>query len=68
MPMPSPQERPDLYDAYDGRPDGAQPGEKEYWDRIVPDHIKQMLAEKRASQAAAAPDERPAPAAEEKPA
>jgi hypothetical protein len=46
MPIPSPKERPDIYDDYDGRPEGISPEEKEYWDRIVPDHIKEALAAK----------------------
>lgn len=46
MTVPSPKERPDLYDDYDGRPDGPRPGEKEYWDGIMPDHVKKAI-EKR---------------------
>lgn len=50
MPIPSPQERPDLYDDYDGRRDAPKPGEKEYWDSVAPDHIKEMLAAKAGAQ------------------
>jgi len=51
MPIPTPQERPDLYDDYDGRPDVAKPGEQKYWDSVVPDHVKEMLAQKSGQQA-----------------
>jgi len=56
MAIPSPQERPDLYDGYDGRPNvtpeqAAQ--EKLYWDRIA----------EKAHAAGAAPAKESAPAA-----
>lgn len=46
MPVPSPKERPDLYDDFDGRAEVVRPEEKKYWDRIAPDHIKDLLAKK----------------------
>lgn len=38
MPIPSPEERPDLYDDYDGRPDVTpeqKAQEKAYWGRLA---------------------------------
>lgn len=47
--VPSPKERPDLYDDYDGRRDGQRPGEEEYWNNIMPDHVKKALADRKGS-------------------
>ncbi|SDH26809.1 hypothetical protein [Nitrosomonas sp. Nm132] len=45
-PIPGPDERPDLYDAYDGidRPEGYKTGVE------MPDYIQKMIEERKAKQ------------------
>jgi hypothetical protein len=45
MTVPSPAERPDLYDAYD-LPDPPRKYTVEHWMSITPEPIKQMLEQK----------------------
>ena len=66
MPIPSPKERPDLYDDYDGRHEDITPAEKEYWNGVVPDHIKDLLAQKGVAKPAE-PGSEPEPAAPAEP-
>lgn len=49
--IPSPQERPDLYDGYDCQAPQS-PASKEYWDSVRPDHIKKLIAERQAKKPA----------------
>lgn len=65
MPIPSPKDRPDLYDGYDCK-EPRTPASDEYWNSVMPDHVKKAIAERRAKAAASgagssegAPDERP---------
>jgi len=63
MPIPSPQERPDLYDGYDGLPEGHVSSV------TTPPELQKMLDDMKAKRPAPpAPDERPAAGGEEKPA
>lgn len=48
MTMPSPKERPDLYDSYDCQ-EPKNPASKKYWDSVMPEHLKKAL-EQRAAQ------------------
>ena len=46
--MPSPEERPDLYDGYDcQRP--QRPASQVYWDSVMPEHVKKLIAERQAT-------------------
>lgn len=45
MTIPSPNERPDLYDAYD-LPEKPRRFSAQHWMDITPDPIKQMLEQK----------------------
>jgi hypothetical protein len=48
VPIPSPDERPDLYDAYDHRLEREWSSEYEsYREATTPQHIKKRLASKR---------------------
>lgn len=49
MSIPSPEERPDLYDGYDCQPRNLS---DKYRDSLRPDYIKKMLAERQAKKAA----------------
>ena len=35
MNLPTPEERPDLYDDYDGRPEAPDKAETAYWDALA---------------------------------
>ncbi len=48
MSVPSPKERPDLYDGYDCQPRNLS---DQYRDSLRPDYIKKMLAERKARKA-----------------
>jgi len=43
--LPSPAERPDLYDGYDCNPSDFKMS-KAYYDAVVPEHVKKALAER----------------------
>ena len=45
MPVPSPEERPDLYDGFDCDVRKFTPGEQAYWDSITPPHVRAGIAE-----------------------
>lgn len=45
MPIPSPEERPDLYDDHDFRERKFTPGEQAYWDSLAPLHVRARIAE-----------------------
>ena len=45
--IPSPDERPDLYDAYDCRPPKAP--DQKYLDAVTPQHVKDLLAQRAAA-------------------
>lgn len=45
MTIPSPKERPDLYDGYDCQ-EPKNPASAEYWDGVMPDYLKKALAER----------------------
>lgn len=49
MSIPSPEERPDLYDGYDCQPRNLS---DKYRDSLRPDYIKKMLVERQAKKAA----------------
>lgn len=49
MPVPSPEERPDLYDYPDCMPGKPRSeAEQAYWDSVTPNHIKALIAERQA--------------------
>jgi hypothetical protein len=48
--MPSPEERPDLYDAYDCQ--DRPPLSEEYLNAVRPEHIKKAIADRAARKAA----------------
>lgn len=50
MSIPSPEERPDLYDGYDCQP--RQLSDK-YRESLRPDYIKKLIAERKAKKAGA---------------
>ncbi|KGW22240.1 hypothetical protein [Burkholderia pseudomallei] len=61
MPIPGPEERPDLYDGYDCQAP-RNPASARYWESVMPDWFKKEIAERRAKAASSgedAPDERP---------
>jgi len=43
--LPSPEERPDIYDYYDFRLDAAQFSDA-YRDAVIPDHVKKAIAKR----------------------
>ena len=43
--MPSPEERPDLYDAYDCQE--RPPLSQEYHDAVTPEHVKAAIAARK---------------------
>jgi hypothetical protein len=45
MSIPTPQERPDLYDGYDFQ-EPRSPASQKYWDSVMPDHVKKAIAER----------------------
>lgn len=51
--IPSPKERPELYDGYDLQ-DPAKPASDKYWEGVMPEHLREAIA-KRKSKAAAEP-------------
>ncbi|MGA3887659.1 hypothetical protein ACI2S3_02885 [Ralstonia nicotianae] len=59
MPIPTPEERPDLYDDYDFQ-EPKTPMSEAYWNRVMPEHLKKRIAERAAKDAdSPAPDQRP---------
>lgn len=50
--VPTPEERPDLYDYYDCQPP-TNPASEEYWDSVMPDHVRKALEERKAKKAGA---------------
>lgn len=51
--IPSPKERPDLYDGYDLQ-DPRNPASEKYWSGVMPEHVQKAIA-KRKSKAPAEP-------------
>jgi hypothetical protein len=45
MTIPTPKERPDLYDGYDFQ-DPRSPASEKYWDSVIPENVKKALAER----------------------
>ena len=45
--IPTPKERPDLYDGYDCQ-GPRNPTPEKYWDRIMPEHVRQRIAKRKA--------------------
>lgn len=45
MSIPSPKERPDLYDGYDCQ-EPSKPASQKYWDSVMPENVKKALAER----------------------
>jgi len=45
MSIPSPKERPDLYDGYDCQ-EPSEPASQKYWDSVMPAHVKKAIAER----------------------
>jgi hypothetical protein len=43
--IPSPEERPDLYDSYDFQ-EPRNPASREYWNSVTPEHVKKAIAER----------------------
>ncbi|MDO3518145.1 hypothetical protein [Ralstonia pseudosolanacearum] len=59
MPIPSPEERPDLYDGYDFQ-EPKTPMSEAYWNRVMPEHLKKRIAERQTMKPAeAVPTEAP---------
>ncbi|WP_133164314.1 hypothetical protein [Solimonas fluminis] len=48
--MPSPAERPDLYDGYDCRPPRKySEEERAYWDSVTPEHVKEAIKKRKST-------------------
>lgn len=45
--IPSPKERPELYDGYDCQ-DPRDPAPEKYWSGVMPEHLKQRIAKRNA--------------------
>jgi len=50
--VPTPEERPDLYDDYDCQPP-TNPASEAYWDSVRPDDVRKELEQIRAKKASA---------------
>lgn len=52
--MPPPEERPDLYDGYDCQ-GPERPASQAYWDSVMPEHVKKLIAERQATKSEHSP-------------